>query len=592
MPTRRRILLVAAGCVVLCAAAILAWMRAANRPRLPRPEHYANLPHQFDAALQRAREKAGPWGDNPEAVRELAQLYQANRLFAEARACYRVVAASPQGLGARDHYRLALIALDESDSDGAQAELRATLAAEPRYLPARIALADTLFRSGRPDDAQREYETALQAKPDQPQALLGLARIALQKGDDDRAIARLRELVRRHPEFSTGSALLAQVLDRKGEADEAVAMTALSKRSHDPVPPDPWAQDLLVDCYDLARLGIAFEQYRLSGQMDEALPLLSRLEELDPTGWTAPMLRGWSQRQAGRYPEAVREYRKALANGGDPERICPLLVNALLSEKDDKSAAEAAALLADYHAKLPLSTPILLSYCEVAVRQRNDALARRLLTQVLKAEPDLYMPNMSLVQILWNAGEKDAAAPYLRRVARVFPEDVDSRGLLAQYYMEKADPFSAIVPLEQALARAPAADARRQRLTRMLDSAYLTAGSLEASRGRFGSAVLYAEKSIRLVPDGLRGYALKLNACMRLGDLKGEAQALERMTALQPGEAGLQLTLGDVLLQLGNNDQARAHWQRALELAPPGASELRDDLALRLSGSAPAGPSR
>ena len=34
------------------------------------------------------------------------------------------------------------------------------------------------------------------------------------------------------------------------------------------------------------------------------------------------MLRGWSQKQAGHYPESVEEYRLALRNGGDP-RIVP-----------------------------------------------------------------------------------------------------------------------------------------------------------------------------------------------------------------------------------------------------------------------------
>jgi len=582
MSSKRRTISLILGAAVLAAAAAVVWVRIESRPKLPAIARYQSLPRQFDQALQAARERAGR-GRDPEAVRALARLYQANRLFPEARACYRIVASNPQGLGARDHYCLALIALDESDTDTALAELRATLAAEPRYIPARVALADSLFRSGQADEAQREYEGALQAEAEQPQALLGLARVALQRGDDGAAVARLRELVARHPESTAGPALLAQVLERKGEAEEAAVMTALSKQKHEPLPADPWAKALLVDCYDLARLGIAFEEYRLSEQMDEALPLVGRLEELDPKGWTAPMLRGWSQKEAGHYPEAVREYRLALANGADPERICPLLVNALLSEKN---TAEAASLLADYHARLPHSVPILLSYCEVAVRQKDDRLARGLLGEVLQAEPYLYMPNMSMVQILWNGGERDQAAVCLRRVARVYPADVDSRGLLGQYYLEKGDPLSAIPPLEQALPYLKTADPRRERIVKMLDSAYLAEGSMDASRGRLGTAVSYAEKSIRLVPGEIRGYALKANACRSLGDLKGYGKALERMAALEPADPKLQMDLGDALLQAGDRGQARAHWQRALELAPPGASELRDDLAMRLSAGA------
>ena len=72
-------------------------------------------------------------------------------------------------------------------------------------------------------------------------------------------------------------------------------------------------------------------------------------------------------------------------------------------------------MLAHYHAQLPNSIPILLSYSEVAVNLKDEKLARSLLTQVLQAEPDLYMPNMSMAQILWTSGERDGAGRRIRR---------------------------------------------------------------------------------------------------------------------------------------------------------------------------------
>ncbi len=75
------------------------------------------------------------------------------------------------------------MALDESDSDQAIAELRATLGQDPGYAPAILALADALFRSGQPDEAAKNYKAALDRESDQPQALLGLARVDLQHGD-------------------------------------------------------------------------------------------------------------------------------------------------------------------------------------------------------------------------------------------------------------------------------------------------------------------------------------------------------------------------------------------------------------------------
>jgi Flp pilus assembly protein TadD len=122
----------------------------------------------------------------------------------------------------------------------------------------------------------------------------------------------------------------------------------------------------------------------------------------------------------------------------------------------------------------------------------------------------------------------------------------------------------------------------------MLDTAYLAAGSMEASRGQYASAVKFAEESIHLVPDGIRGYSLKANVCRRTKDLKGAEAALAKMVSLEPAEPSIELSLGDVMYQDGDSDGAREHWQRALQLAPAGAKEVRDAAGLRLSGRVPA----
>ncbi len=581
MSRRRRVLLALACAAALGAVLIAVLFRMQGRSQLPSLARYENLPAPFNEALKARWDRAASPGHSVADVRELALLYQANRLFPEARACYQAIASGPEGLSARDHYYLAAMFQEESNLDRAEEELRATLEADPGYVPARLALADAYFKGGQTDEAGKDYAAVLDLAPHHPQASFGMARVELQRGEEDSAVARLKELIAVHPESTSGAALLAQILDRRGDKEGAEAMRELSRQTHEAAPSDLWMEGVLTDCYDLQRLGLAFEQYRLDGQMSEAVRLLGRLEELDPKGWIPPMLHGWSQKEAGHYPEAVDEYRTALSRGGDPERICPLLGATLLKEGN---ASEAVALLADYHARLPRSTPILLSYAEAAVWMKDEKLARRLLTEVLQTDPYLYMPNMSLVQILWTAGEHDAAAQCLQRVVRVYPNDVDSRGLLGQYYMDKADPWSAITPLAGAVGIVPAADPRRDRLVKMLDTAYLTAGSLEASRGRFPQALEYSEESIRLVPDGLRGYALKANVCRRLKDYKAAAGALKRLSALDPGEPTIQLNLGDVTYQDGDPAGAREHWQRALELAPANAAELRSALGLRLSG--------
>src|SRR5208283_4399372 len=102
MPPRRRTLILAAASLVVFAAAAVALLLPRG-PGLPRYVRSQSLPPQFDQALKAARKRAGR-GSHAEAVRSLARLYQANRLFAEARQCFKAVAAIPPGLSARDHY--------------------------------------------------------------------------------------------------------------------------------------------------------------------------------------------------------------------------------------------------------------------------------------------------------------------------------------------------------------------------------------------------------------------------------------------------------------------------------------------------------
>ena len=550
------------------------------RPGLPAEAHYASLPAQFEQALQTARGRVATGKDNPEEVRKLARLYQANRLYPEVRACYRVIEATA-GLTAQDHYYIADIAQNENDLAEAQRELRAVLQTEPDYVPARLTLAEALFKSGREDAAEKEYAAVLAIEANQPQASVGLARIELQRGSDEAAMARLEELMAAHPDATAGAALFARLLERRGETDRAVAMTQWSQQKPGPAAADPWKDALLGDCYDIQRLSIAFEEYFKAGRMDEALPLLDRLAVLDPTGPITKMFSGFSHAKALQHITAVREYYEALASGGDPEKICPYLVQSLLALG---KATEAAKIMADYCVKLPDSIPLAKTYADVAVQLGDERLARQLLTKVLEKEPHLRAQNMGLAKILWTAGERDAAVNYLQRVATMYADDVPSRALLGEYFLGKGDPLSAIPSLEQASKYAAPKTPAQMRLTEMLGTAYLQAGNGEVEKGHLPEAANLFDKAIHLAPADLQGYAGKASVCVQLKQFRRAAEALEKMAGLQPDNPTIFLSLGDVWYQDGDAEQARRQWQKALQLTATGDLDLRNALGDRLGG--------
>jgi tetratricopeptide (TPR) repeat protein len=552
-----------------------------DRPSLPAISPHANLPEDFDRALREAVDRIGDPAKNPDAMRKLALLYHANRLFTEAKACYRVIAASPPGLTARDHYYLADIAQNENDLATAQTELRAVVKLDPTYIPAWLSLAETSFKSGEPDEAAKEYSAALAIEANQPQAALGMARIELQRGDDDAAVARLEELTAGHPESASAAALFAQVLERRGETDRAIAMAQGSRQKPELPPADPWKNALLADCYDVQRLSLTFEEYFKTGKMAEATPLLDRLAVLDPKGPITMMFAGFSHAKALQHVAAVREYYAALGSGGDPEKIAPLLVSSLVAlGKLD----EANALMADLYAKNPASSPITKAYAELAIRRGDAKLSRELLSKILEKEPFLQAQNMSLANLLWSSGDRDAAAKLLQRVASVYADDVPSRALLGEYFLGKSDPVSAIAPLEQAARYVAPKTPAQKSLTALLLTAYLQAGNGESEKANFADAADHYEKAARLDPTNLDAFAGVANVCVVLKQFHRAAEALQKMALLQPDNPTIHLSLGDVVYQDGNLTEARRHWEKALQLDPAGETEMRSALNDRLAG--------
>jgi tetratricopeptide (TPR) repeat protein len=585
---RRKALWVAAVGLGLAVAGALYLGGRERESRLPRTARSSALPPAFNKALKEARRQVLRSNFAPDAVRALARLYHANRFYDEARACYGLVKADRAGLNARDHYYLADLAQDAGDLETAAAELGAVVAEAPDYLPARLALANVLLKSGQVEEAEKAYQAVLAVEAGQPQAMFGLARMELRRGDDAAAVARLDALMAAHPEMTSAAGLYAQVLDRLGRRDRVPEMTVRSRQRPEPEPDDPWLDALLADCYDKQSLGLKFEEFFACGEVDRAVPLLGRFEQLDPSSPIPHVLRGVSFSRVKDEADAVKEYSRALEMGADPEKVCPHIELSLVALG---RAPEAARILSDYHGKRPDSIAILTAYSDAVLAEGDAVLARRLLEELLAREPYLFDQNMSLARILWTAGEHDQAAACLRRAAEVSPKDPVSRSFLAQYYLEKGDPDAAIGPLEQALAQGAPSREASQRLTTMLYGAYVLAGEAVAAKGEGERAVShYYDQAIFLVPGNPAAYAGKAKACAKLGRLAEAEKALKTLLSLEPTNPTVYLSLGDVYSADGSRDDARQNWQKAYDLAPASYADLRAALRSRLDGAEPASP--
>lgn len=548
--------------------------------RLADDEHLAHLPPSEDeelpAALRErihaAREAVSESSGESTAVRELARLYYANHRYAEARLCFKMLASTSSGLTAQDRYHLANIALHLGDLAQAQSELEIVLEQEPGYLPARVALGLALLKSGQAERAANEFTAVLAREPRHIEATVNLARLDLQRGDESSAMKRLEQLITARPESTSAIALLAQLAERHGETDRAVALRERSQQRPEPIAPDPWMAELDAHVYDLRLLGLRFEELSQAGESERARTFLRRMEEIEPGSPFVPLLQAAVAARGRRHEEAVSHLRTALARGGDPEKICPVLVTSLLALGQTEAAL---SLMADYYAKLPTSVPVLVSYAEVLATQKDRPEARQILTQALERQPYLVSQGMALAEILWADGEYDSAAGYLQRVAQVDAEHLASRALLAEYSLQQSDHAAALGWLEQVQALSPADPEIRQRLAALRFAAHVFVAQRALSEGDAQRALRHFDQAATVSPDEPQVHAARAQLLTQLGDYNRAAEALEKLAELQPDNPTVLLSLGDLRQRQGRVDLAIRHWTAARDLVAPDDHRLR-----------------
>jgi tetratricopeptide (TPR) repeat protein len=188
---------------------------------------------------------------------------------------------------------------------------------DPDYLPARLRLADALFRLGDLQASRAEYAALLRRHPDLALALYGSGRVAWVLGDRDAAIGHYRRATQLSPPFGAAHYALALALRAGGRLSEASAHFTEYRRwgARQPVPHDPildevralngTARELLVRA---ARLGKA-------GRLDESIELHLKALAIDPAAAQAHVNLISLFGRKGQSELAERHYRSALKLG-------------------------------------------------------------------------------------------------------------------------------------------------------------------------------------------------------------------------------------------------------------------------------------
>lgn len=314
--TRRRTGLILATVLPLAALGGGAWwwqQRAATaefaRSCLPTPPALGGADADLRARISQATQRVADGNDPVSALRELANLYQANGHDAEASRCLQALATLEPNEPRWPH-RLAVILAGYGRLDDARPWFERTLQSAPKRFITRIRFADTLVKSNRLDEAAAQYTTALEHDADNPYALLGLGRIAIAKGNWAEARRHLETAAGR-TQGAVGGDLLATVYEQLGDVARALALRGKQKASgaFSDIP-DPWLEELFDDCYDTYRISVASGAAAHRGDTELANRWIERALSLAPTSVPTLFQRGGYRLRASDLAGARRDFQR------------------------------------------------------------------------------------------------------------------------------------------------------------------------------------------------------------------------------------------------------------------------------------------
>ena len=210
-------------------------------------------------------------------VGELGRYYHAYRLTEAAEECYRIARRlSPEDF--RWHYLLGYLMQSLGRADDAEKAYDAALALHRAAPPALVRLGQVYLMQSRAADAERVLREALQLDPTSAATEAALGELMHSLGRDDEAVRLLESALQKEPDANRLYYALGLAYRGLGDKERAKSLMMRS-----------------------GKVGVR-----------PADPIIDGLVELT-AGERVHLLRGQTAYRAGRYADAVKEFRKAVA---------------------------------------------------------------------------------------------------------------------------------------------------------------------------------------------------------------------------------------------------------------------------------------
>lgn len=458
----------------------------------------------------------------------------------------------------------------------------------PDYLPALLGLAEIALETKKYDDCRASLDKVLARDPDNFEGQMVDSRLKFAQGDVAGCVLVLERMSKVYTQsprvhFQLGAAYLASGDDAKASVSlnraleldinfpEAVVLLAsiqIKNQNPDPAIVSLSKLTQKQPQYAQAQLLLA-DAYRLRGRISEALAIYVALEKIEPKNPRSPLLAGAAWLQMKNPAEARQAFERALAIA--PENLTALeqLVNLDLTEKKFDAAMQR---LQTKLQATPDKVELQLLIARVQLAQGNREGAEKTLLKATETNPKLGVTYLLLTQLYLDEKQTEKAQQQLQLAIEKNPRNVSAMMLQATMSESANDYKAAAATYEKALLVDP-------RLTPALNNlAYLYSERL----GQLDRAYDLAQRARELLPfDPATADTLGW-ICFKRGTYPSALALLKESSTKLPGEAEVAYHYGMAAYMTGNEVDARAAFQRALQPGKEfrGREECQSSLAL------------
>ena len=381
-----------------------------------------DFPPAARAAISAAHREAAARPTDPEALGALGRLLHAWEQWETAHLAYgRAQALAPRTFNW--WYLDAVVLQRLVRHDEAIARLRAALAADPAYLPARVRLAEGLFESGVRDESRTLFESLLSEAAAEPAARVGLGRIAASEGRHADAIAHFERAIALFPELGAAYYGVARSYRATGRT-EAATRALEGHTRYGPRWPrieDPLlnaVSELRVDARAMLQRGVSLAE---TGDLDAAIAAHEGALARDPTLAQAHANLVSLYGRTGNWTKVEEHYRAALGLGLDQAdtHYDYGVVLGLQQRWDAAAGAYRRALAIN-----PLHAPAHNNLGQILERERAFEPAAAAYRQAVQAHPTFRLARFNLGRMLLVLGEAPLAVAEFEQLQQ--PRDTEA----------------------------------------------------------------------------------------------------------------------------------------------------------------------